>query len=185
MGTNLEKVDVTEFPFILKNENGQGDLRREGYSLHLSLSDVIKEVEDHKTLPASQIAHMYSHLYRVFQQLDELRDEMSKQVEFVKTVLLPQAFENEALSSFTLEDGTRVTVSEKINASIPPHVKEEAYQWLVDHNLGALITQTVNASSLSSTAKGILAGEVEGVFDLPSELFNVSTRKTTSVTRRK
>ena len=61
---------------------------------------------------------------------------------------IPEAFEQAGVPHVPLEEGFRVGVSVKFQASIVPDRKEDAYAWLRDNGLPDIITETVNASTL-------------------------------------
>lgn len=161
------------------------------------VSELIAQMPNLDELTAAQIAHLFSHVKAQFELLDAARDELSKFVELIKNVKLPEAFDREKIKTFTLQDGTRITKSDRTFASIIGP-QEDAFAWLEENGLGDLIKPTVNSSSLSSTAKGILGNvkidEKTGMpkpidpalpIDMPDDLFKVEIRPTTSVTRPK
>lgn len=138
-------------------------------------------------LTAAQIAHVFAHAKSEYDDLEDRLSQLKAFVELIKTVKLPEAFDREQIKTFTLQDGTRVTKSDRTFASIPAEVKSEAYDWLRSNGADNLIVETVNASTLSSFAKSVMAGELsdQEIFDLPEELFRVEIRPTTSVTKGK
>lgn len=93
---------------------------------------------------------------------------------------LPALFEQEGVTSVPLAEGYRVGVSFTIRASIKQGEKDRAYAWLRGNQLGDIITTTVNASTLSATARTLLE---EQNLELPEELFNVANMPNTSVTK--
>jgi hypothetical protein len=58
-------------------------------------------------------------------------------------------------------------------------MKEAAFEWLRENGLGELITETVNASTLSAQARKMLEDGTE----LDADIFNVSVFPTTSITK--
>lgn len=97
-----------------------------------------------------------------------------------KTQLLPAIFEQEGVTSVPLTEGYRIGVSYTIRASIKPQEKDRAYAWLRGNKLGDIITTTVNASTLSATARTLLE---ERNLELPDQLFTVANMPNTSVTK--
>ncbi len=96
--------------------------------------------------------------------------------------VIPKAFEREGLKSLTSERlGYRVTVTDAVRASVRKGQKVAAYEWLRGHDLGDLIVETVNASTLSATARVML----EEGHELDDDLFNVALMKQTSMTKVK
>lgn len=99
----------------------------------------------------------------------------------VKDKRLPEAFDKAQIPHVNLDEGYRVGVSHSIRASIRPNMKEAAFEWLREHQLGDIVTQTVNSSTLSAVARTM--GEENK--ELAPELFNVHILPTTSVTKTK
>jgi len=124
---------------------------------------------------------------RSFVVLDRLKksfEELTKLVGAVYTAekddRVPLAIEGEGLNNVPLsEEGFRVTNSIKLRASIVPDAKDEAYKWLRANNMGSLITESVNASSLSSDL-GYMINEENR--EPPSGLFNIFFAMSASVT---
>lgn len=135
--------------------------------------------------PASHIAQQYAQLKRLYDDLEGMRKRMSKQIEFLKTVVLPEAFEREGITSFTTKDGYRVTVGHRVFASCLPDMKFEAYQWLKENGFEDIVTETVNAGTLSSLAKSLLTIDdpSSSILELPEELFKVEIKPQTSSTK--
>ena len=118
------------------------------------------------------------------EQLSDAVDELGKLVENLKTTQIPQLFEDHNVRNVSVEvDGIayRVGVSQRVVASVKADDKAKAYDWLRTHELGALVIETVNSSTLASTAKAMLE---EGK-ELDPDLFNVAIMPTTSVTKVK
>lgn len=104
--------------------------------------------------------------------VDQAYDKMTKE-------LVPAAFEKEGLTSFNLKAGYRITISQRYLASIIPETKPDAYVWLRKHKMGDIITETVNAGTLSATGKAMLE---EGK-ELPESLFRCYFQPNTSITK--
>lgn len=118
-------------------------------------------------------------------QIKDMFDASIKQLNLIyedyKVNRLPTAFEAAGVPTVNLDEGYRVTVQHKLHASIRGDKKEEAYKWLNENGLGDLITNTVNASTLSAAAKSMAEDNIE----LPDEIFNVAIIPNTSVTKTK
>lgn len=129
-------------------------------------------------------ARAYVVLYRLAAYIEETMAKLTHDQTGIfprfKREHLPTVFDHDGVTSIPLAEGYRVGVSAQFRASIKAGQKDAAYDWLVKHKLQDLITPTVNASSLSSTAKRMLEDENK---ELPSELFNVALVPTTSVTK--
>lgn len=135
----------------------------------------------------------YTRLFRVTRDLDDLFDETAKSigkvVDEIALGYLPRTFELEKCKTFTGENGDRVSLTLQVLASIPGGQRPAAYAWLRKHDKADLITETVNASTLSSFAKTwaeqwVESQGQEGGF-LPEELFTVLVRDKATLTRGK
>lgn len=189
MTNPLELITLCDHPFISPSGNGDHHW--------FTVSDFIREAGDLDGMTAPEIAHIYAHVKSEFDKLDANKKELSKFVELIKTVKLPQAFERDGVKTFTLEDGTRVTKSDRTFASIVGD-QEEAFEWLRNvANAPDMIKLTVNSSSLSGLAGKILKNtkidengmlspaDPDYPIDMPSDLFKVELRPTTSVVKSK
>lgn len=135
-------------------------------------------VSDHT---AAELAHIYVQLRTAAERWAEAGKLIEAAVEQLKTETIPKAFEAEGLTSFNLAIGYRVTVSTKFAASIKGGLKEDAFKWLRGNQLGDLITETVNAGTLSAAGKQLL----EEGRELPEELFNAAFLPQTSMIKIK
>lgn len=98
-----------------------------------------------------------------------------------KSEHMPKAYEDEGVNkTLALDEGYRVTVSASMKVSLPAENREKGFEWLRENNLGDLITETVNAQTLTSTANTLL--EEQGL-ELPGDIFSVHMVNNTSVTK--
>lgn len=82
---------------------------------------------------------------------------------------------------FKIEGIGSVTISQRFTASIiddPQRGKEVGYDWLRNNDAGSLVTETVNASTLSAYAKDML---MNNGIELPPEIFKVGMSPYTSI----
>jgi len=136
-----------------------------------------------RTGNVGQLARAFVTLHYIDARLDLIAKRYGKLFEDAKTIIIPQAFEDEGQgTSMSLAEGYRVTVSYKMRASIRKGAHGPAYGWLREHKLGDIIAPTVNASSLSSSAKLL---QEEDNLDLPAAWFSVTDTWSASVTRVK
>ena len=96
-----------------------------------------------------------------------------------KSVTVPAVFEAAGVPNVPLSEGFRVGISEAWRASIKPDQKPGAYAWLEETGRKSIITEVVNASTLSALAKEMAEKNEE----LPAEFFNVAQVPNTSVTK--
>lgn len=123
--------------------------------------------------------------YVLLKQAQEALNEAAKNLSEIRRSVqyehLPKVFEREgAESTAVVVDGRtyRVTPTEALRVSIKGEKKSEAYEWLRGNGLESLITETVNASTLSAAVKERMA-ENKGV---PEDMFNVLVQPSVSVT---
>lgn len=114
-------------------------------------------------------------------QIDDALEEVCKTLGAIKTRMqyttVPTKFETDGTKTLTTDDGFRITTSQTVRASIID--KPLGFQWLRDNELGDIIVEQVNASTLSATAKHMMENEGR---ELPETLFRVEIITGTSVT---
>lgn len=130
--------------------------------------------------------HTTEQAVSAYRKAREFRDHLESQIKLLTASIdklrredLPTKFKEAGVTSITV-DGYRFTITENVYASIPPNGKVDAYQWLRDNELGALIIETVNSSTLSAQARTLME---EGK-ELPPELFKVSILDNVSMTKQ-
>jgi len=107
-------------------------------------------------------------------------EQVKRRIAYIKEVTLPERMDEEKVKTFNT-DRFRVTRTTGVFASILPDQKDAAYEWLEKNELGDLIIPTVNASTLSATAKAMLE---EGK-ELPEDIFRTHFKNGVSVTMKK
>ena len=130
-------------------------------------------------VPTMSIDAAVSVLLKARELDDELRALKSKCGGILKDLKerdIPGKFEELGISTITV-NGYRYTKSETIRASMKD--KGAAKDWLRNNDLEDIITETVNASTLSATARTLL----EEGRELPEDVFNVYVLNNTSVTK--
>jgi hypothetical protein len=117
-------------------------------------------------VPLEQSVVEYSQLREVIDTLDEMQKALNKIKEFMQYTVIPDEFESREVDKITVA-GHTAYISADMRCSIVDGKKPAAYQWLRDNGRGDLIVETVNSSTLASSAKAALKqGE-----PLPDELF--------------
>lgn len=129
-------------------------------------------------LTAANLAHIYVLVRKAAEAWFEAGQTLVATVDQLKEFDVPQAFEREGITSFNTDTGSRVTISQRYYASIIKGQKEAAFGWLRSNQLGDIITETVNASTLSATGKLL----IEQGKDLPEEIFSCHFKASTSMT---
>lgn len=140
---------------------------------------MFQELEAAAELGPIELARAFVTMRHLKDHIEECFKEFNKKFEELKTVTLPAVFDGAGVPTVNLDEGYRVTVSHRLWASIRPGDKAAAFKWLRDNQLGDLVTETVNASTLSAAAKSM----AEENRELSPDLFNVAIVPNTSVTR--
>lgn len=146
------------------------------------LPALLKEMEGAHRGGAIKLARAFVVLHRLDARSDETMKSLGKIVDYYKMVAVPQALDQAGITNVPLDEGYRVGVSWNWRASIRPEMKDKAYDWLRRAKLGDIITSTVNASTLSATARILMEDQNR---ELPADLFNVAQMPNTSVTATK
>lgn len=137
------------------------------------------ELEQAAARGAVDVARAFVALRQLKDYVDNVFDPLGKKYEETKVVTLPQKFESEGVPTVHLDEGFRVTVSHQMRASVKGGQKEAAFEWLRNNGLGDIVTETVNASTLSALARSM----TEENRELDGDLFNVAILANTSVTK--
>jgi hypothetical protein len=105
-------------------------------------------------------------------QVDQVKKQMYNLVESYKKSFIPQLMRDKSLEGGVkvASIGRSFTILVKPSASILEGQKDAAFEWLrhPDRDMGGLITETVNASSLSSYLKSM---SMEMGIDPPDDIF--------------
>lgn len=145
------------------------------------LTELTTDVAETESQGVVEFTRAFVTLRQIKDLIEESLKPFDKFYEEVKGIKLPAAFEAHGVPTVTLEEGYRVTVAYNVRASVKGGQRDAAYQWLRDNGLGDIITDTVNASTLSALARSMAEENKE----LDTELFTVAILPTTSVTKTK
>lgn len=158
------------------------DVMKHVQAMEKALPGLIREVQAARKSGAVSLARSYVVYKRVCDRMEEMVKPYNAFRDVLKGVVIPEQFEQAGIPNVTIDEGFRIGLSTRILASIIPDKKEEAYQWLRDNDLGDIIGETVNASTLSATAKSLVEDQNK---ELPEDLFKVAYVPNTSVTKTK
>lgn len=165
------------------SDHGLTVLRFLADNITLQLENVRGVLTD--AMKMHRTAAEWAHVFRavrgygaVYAELTKVADDAINELK-IKTI--PEAFEREGVTTFTLADGSRVSVSSTVRASVKVGKKSEAYEWLKANNLADLITETVNAGTLSAAIKKMMEDGTEP----PDDVFNVHVQSMASLTLKK
>lgn len=119
--------------------------------------------------------------------LDEMVDEVAKKTgelyRYYQQVIMPKRMEEmgEDVQKFVVKGLGTFSLVDDFHVSIIASKKDEAKDWLNENNMGDLITETVNASSLKASIKKWTAEK--GTFP-DAELFRTYTFQFVKLTKR-
>ena len=142
------------------------------------LIKLAKEIDNPKHFKSAESAAKFAQkVRRAYENLGNLR----KIAEKVNTALkekVPEVFKESGVTSITV-DGYRYVATSTLRASIVKDTKLDASEWLRANELGDLIVETVNASTLSAAAKV----QEEAGYGLDQDLFTVYRQPNLSITK--
>lgn len=147
--------------------------------LRVALPAISANLDRAKTEKLSDALRFYKALRDEYDAVDELRKKIGEMLELMSRGLLPEMMADEDVKTMTLADiGYRFTVNQRLSCSIID--KPLGHQWLRAQGQEGIITETVNAQTLSSFAKSHIEDTGQ---DLPPDIFRISLMFTTSVTK--
>lgn len=110
-------------------------------------------------------------------QADAVKTTIGKVYDWSRMGLVPEKMEEAGVDGFTVTGIGRVSLTADLSVSMPD--KAAGYAWLNDHDLGDLITETVNASSL----KAVIRRRMRDGQEVPGEIFRISPFTRASITK--
>ena len=122
------------------------DLLAEMASDSEATPDKIDQLPDGKLDIVSRLANEAATLERELADAEKLMKEKKSALHKITDEQLPEALEVMGLQKFTLVDGSEIAVKPIYAASIPKDRKEEAFQWLRDHEFGDLVKNNVTVT---------------------------------------
>jgi hypothetical protein len=128
----------------------------------------------------------YSEIRDFHETLSAAQKELAAQYRKATQEILPDMFADHGVTSATV-NSYRYSMIVKPRAAVRAGHKEEAFDWLRQHDYEDIITETVNANTLSALAKDL----AEQGFELPAYdedlnpdgVFNIYDQKTISRTK--
>ena len=91
----------------------------------------------------SRLAQEAALLEKEIAQYEQFAKEKKQALHKIMDEQLPEALEEMGLQKFTLTDGAEISVKPIYSASIPRDRKEEAFEWLRNHEFGDLVKNNV------------------------------------------
>ena len=111
-----------------------------------SNEDTIDKLKDDQLDSISKLANEAASLERKIADTEQLLKDHKQSRHKITDEQLPEALETMGLQKFTLKDGAEIAVKPIYAASIPKDRKEEAFQWLRDHEFGDLVKNNVTVT---------------------------------------
>ena len=145
-----------------------------------SIADDAKKAES--AINEMSLSEQCSYLFRVKKQYEDINEQVKKlyrHVDKLSKVIIPEAMDDAGVDKIRVpEVATSFYPLVKYSASMLD--KGAGFQYLRDNNAGALITETVNASSLSAYLRDRLVNE--GV-EPPEDVFKFGIYKITGMSK--
>ncbi len=94
----------------------------------------------------SELAQKQVRLEDAVAEAERILKERKEQLRYVSEVQIPEAFADLGLSDLSLASGEKVSVSTKLKAGITKANEAAAFNWLRDHEAGAIIKGKIEAS---------------------------------------
>ena len=94
----------------------------------------------------SRLAQKAADLEREIADVEQKLKDKKKALYKITDEQLPEALEEMNLQKFTLTDGSEISVKPIYAASIPKDRRDEAFQWLRDHEFGDLVKNNVTVT---------------------------------------
>ena len=147
--------------------------------------DKIDTLDEDGLSTIARLANEAARLEESVAAQEQLLKEQKKALHVILDEQLPEALESMGLQKFTLTDGAEISVKPIYAASIPVNRREEAFQWLRDHEFGDLVKNNVTVTfgrgeDEPMTLKAWLRERVEAGDPIPLDLFGayISTHAT-------
>jgi|TARA_R110001592_G_scaffold266095_1_gene531768 hypothetical protein len=130
------------------NEQGarMNDLLSQMASDSGTSTDQIDQLEEGKLDAVARLANEAAELERKLAEAERQAKDAKKALHKITDEQLPEALEVMGLEKFTLRDGSEIAVKPIFAASIPKDRRQEAFQWLRDHDFGDIVKNNVTVT---------------------------------------
>ena len=109
-------------------------------------SDKIDKLDDGQLDGVSGLANRAAELEQLLAKQEQAMKETKAALHKITDEQLPEALEEMGLQKFTLTDGSEISVKPVYSASIPKDRREEAFEWLRNHEFGDLVKNNVTVT---------------------------------------
>jgi hypothetical protein len=128
-----------------------------------------------------QVAARMQELKNKLDEATDIKTSLQKEYDHVRMNVIPGILDDQGVSTITLDDIGRISLTSDIFASIPSEFKDQAWDWLRENGHGDIIKETINAGTLKAVLKAVITkGE-----QLPEGLFKVTPFSRASITKVK
>tara|TARA_Y100000593_G_C4168966_1_gene265927 strand:+ start:100 stop:537 length:438 start_codon:yes stop_codon:yes gene_type:complete len=112
---------------------------------------------------------------------------LKKRVEQYSEEFIPALMFDLGLDEIKTQNGDKVSVEKQYFAKIPEKLKNEAFNWLIQNGMGAVIKKRVVETEgvHHSTLKALVKERYENGEDIPEDLFGIYVKNVTKVTKNK
>ena len=108
--------------------------------------DKIDQLNDSQLDGVSRLANEAATLEQKLAEQERAMKDTKAALHKITDEQLPEALEEMGLQKFILTDGSEISVKPVYSASIPKDRREEAFQWLRDHEFGDLVKNNVTVT---------------------------------------
>jgi len=123
-----------------KKENKMSDTLTSMFEADVPKQESVEKVQIDKI---SEIADAQVSKKAELTQLEDDVKRAKKEYIQLSQIDLPEAMQEVGMQSFTLSDGSSISVKDQMRASLPKKNKAEVANWLKEHGAGSLIKDTV------------------------------------------
>lgn len=102
-----------------------------------------EQVPEDKLKKIAFFGERQRHLKKTIAELENNLTIVKEQLRKVVEQDLPEAMDEVGMTSFVMDDGSKITVSTFYSASIPEDRKDEAFEWLKENNFDGMIKADV------------------------------------------
>jgi hypothetical protein len=135
---------------------------------------------EYENMPLDKLVEKMAELEELKEQVDIKSKKINAYYDVLRLEKIPAKMEEGGIERITYEGIGRVSLTADLNLSVKAGMKENIYEWMRENNLGDLIQETINASTLKAWYKArIKKGE-----KTPDDLLNVNPFVRASITKK-
>jgi hypothetical protein len=141
------------------------------------------KVRDRKDMDMVQAIQLMDMVYKLKERVAEhVKTPVEGVYDMLRLGVVPELMLEKEITTITVDGIGRCTVQDDISATVPKDNKEEFIEWLVEHELENIITQTVNAQTLAAFVREQIRKGKDGV-KLPAKLIKITPVTRAVITR--